>query len=228
MSMLSVVIPTLDDEAGLVPTLSALVGAAADGLVRDVVVADGGSSDSTVEIADLAGCEVLRGRGDAGRRLHEAARAARGPWLLFLEPGVILDESWRHEVRTFVDALERSGETGRRAATFSFARDGFGRKARLSEAGAALSRLLTGLPRPEQGLLIHKSFYDSLGGFRPLAAMAEADLVRRIGAGRLTRLRARALAPAPRPERAAGPKAALCAGLLMLRVPPRVVARLYG
>lgn len=228
--MLSVAIPTLDDEAGLVPTLAALVPGAADGLVRDVIVADGGSADATLEIADLAGCEIMRGGVDLGRRLDAAARAARGPWLLFLEPGVVLDDSWRHDVRSFVDAVERTGEAKRRAATFSFARDGFGRRARLSEAGAAVSRLLTGLPRPEQGLLIHQSFYESLGGYRPLPAMAEADLLRRIGAGRLTRLRARALAPASplRADRPAGPKAALCAGLLMLRVPPSLVSRLYG
>ncbi|WP_261401547.1 glycosyltransferase [Chenggangzhangella methanolivorans] len=222
-------IPTRNDEARLVPTLAALVPGAADGLVRDVVVTDAGSTDATVEIADLAGCDVMQGRPDRGSRLDAAARAAKGPWLLFLEPGVVLDESWRHEARQFADALERTGETGRRAATFSFGQDGFGRQARMAEVSAALSRLLTGLPRPEQGLLIHKSFYEKTGGFRPLAVMAEADLVRRIGAGRLTRLRARALAPAgatPK-ERSGGLKSALCAGLLMLRVPPSLLARLY-
>lgn len=227
--MLSVVIPTRNDEARLVPTLAALVPGAADGLVRDVRIADGGSTDATLEIADLAGCDVLQGGPDRGARLDAAARAAKGPWLLFLEPGVVLDESWRHEARQFADALERTGETGRRAATFSFGRDGFGRQARMSEVSATVSRLLTGLPQPEQGLLIHKSFYEKTGGFRPLAAMAEADLVRRIGAGRLTRLRARALAPAEtsRDDRGPGLKAALCAGLLMLRVPPSFLARLY-
>ena len=228
--MLSVVIPTRNDERRLVPTLAALVPGAADGLVRDVIIADGGSGDATVEVADIAGCDVLHGGADRGARLDAAARAAKGPWLLFLEPGVVLEDSWRHDVRAFVDALERAGETGRRGATFSFGRDGFGSRARLAEIGAALSRLLTGLPRPEQGLIIHKSFYEAAGGFRPLSAMAEADLVRRIGAGRLVRLRARALSPAdPKPqERAGGLKAALCAGLLMLRVPPSLLARLYG
>lgn len=227
-SMLSVVIPTRNDERRLVQTLAALVSAAADGTVRDVVVADGGSTDETLEIADLAGCEAIVGVAARGARLDAAARAAKGPWLMFLEPGVVLEDGWRHEVSALIAMLERRGEAGRRAAVFRFGRDGLDGGARIAEGLAGLARLLTGLPRPEQGLIVHKSLYESAGGFRALAAMAEADLIRRIGPGRLVRLRSRALAPAPSLRDGAWPKAALGAGLLMLRVPPRLVARLYG
>ncbi|GLK67772.1 glycosyltransferase [Hansschlegelia plantiphila] len=227
--MLSVVIPTRNHERSLVTTLAALVPGAADGVVRDVTIADGGSTDATLEVADLAGCNALKGGLARGDRLDAAARRAKGPWLLFLDPDVTLEEGWHREVRSLIDALERTGEADRRAAVFGYGVDGFGGRDRLAERLAGLAGLLTGLPRPEQGLLIHKSFYERLGGFRPLPAMADADLIRRIGRGRIVRLRARALAPAPRAEAwRAGPKAALGAGLLMLRVPPRLVARLYG
>src|SRR5262249_58559561 len=53
--MLSVIIPTLDCERLLVPTLASLVSGAAVGTVRDVIVADGGSRDATLEVADMAG-----------------------------------------------------------------------------------------------------------------------------------------------------------------------------
>jgi glycosyltransferase involved in cell wall biosynthesis len=226
--MLSVVIPTRNDERVLVPTLASLVPGAADGVVRDVMIADGGSSDATLEIADLAGCSTIVGGGAArGDRLDAAARRAKGPWLLFLEPDVTLDEGWHREVRSLIETLDRTGESERRAAVFRFGLDGFGAKVRLVERLSGLSGLLTGLPRPQQGLLIHKAFYERLGGFRPLPAMADADLIRRIGAGRILRMRARALASAGR-HGLPGPMAAVRAGLLMLRVPPRLVARLYG
>jgi hypothetical protein len=139
----------------------------------------------------------------------------------------VLEDGWRHEVRSVVEALERSGQAGARAAVFRFAIDAFGARARLAEALASGSALLTGLPRPEQGLVIHRGAYERAGGFRALPAMAEADLMRRIGPRGLVRLRSRALAGAAEPGRA-GPRAALGAGLLMLRVPPSIVARLYA
>ncbi|WP_271200800.1 glycosyltransferase [Methylopila turkensis] len=225
--MLSVIIPTRNDERTLVPTLSSLVAGAADGVVRDVTLADGGSTDGTLEIADLAGCNVVGGFADRAGRLNAAVRRAKSQWILFLEPGVVLGEGWRHEVRSFVEMVERRGETDRRAAVFAFGLDGFGARARAVERLAGLSAALTGLPKPEQGLIIHASLYARIGGFRSIPAMAEADLIRRIGRGRIVRLRSLALAPRLR-RPFAGPKAALGAGLLMLRVPPRLVARLYS
>ncbi|HET6928016.1 MAG TPA: glycosyltransferase, partial [Hyphomicrobiaceae bacterium] len=53
--MISVIIPTLNAEATLAETLSALVPAAVAGLVREVLVVDGGSSDRTAEIVERAG-----------------------------------------------------------------------------------------------------------------------------------------------------------------------------
>lgn len=229
--MLSVVIPTRNHERALVPTLASLVPGAANGLVRDVTVVDAGSTDATLEVADLAGCRVVGGPAAIGSRLDAGARQSKGPWLLFLEPGVVLEESWRHEVRSVVDALERAGRAGDRAAVFRFGLDGFDGRSRTVERLAVLSQLLTGLSKPEQGLLIRSDFYHRAGGFGALPAMAQADLLRRIGQRRLIRLRSKAIAPALRPAAEpgrSGPKAALGAGLLMLRVPPRVVARLYG
>lgn len=225
--MLSVVIPTRNDEAVLVATLAALVPGAAEGVVRDVTIADGGSTDSTLEIADLAGCKVVGGFADRAGRLDAAARRAKSSWILFLEPGSVLDEGWFREVRSLVETLERRGETASRAAVFSFGIDQFGAGARASETLVRIGEALTGLPRPEQGLLIHRALYEKVGGFRSLPAMAEADLIRRIGRSKVMRLRARAMTPTLK-KRFAGPRAALGAGLLMLRVPPRLVSRLYG
>lgn len=225
--MLSVVIPTRNDENRLGPTLAALVPGVAEGLVRDVALADGGSTDATLEIADIAGCGVVAGFADRASRIDAAMRRAKSGWVLLLEPGVVLAEGWRQEARSFIETVERRGEQGRRAAVFSFGLDRFGARARAEERFVGLWGSLSALPQPEQGLLIHKSLYQELGGMRPLPAMAEADLLRRIGRRRLVRLRALALAPAT-PRRPAGAKGAIGAGLLMLRVPPALVSRLYG
>jgi glycosyltransferase involved in cell wall biosynthesis len=188
--VITVIIPTLDSEDALVSTLSALVSASASGLVREVILADGGSRDETEKVADVAGCHFLKGPHDPGARLRAAAHQARGSWLLFLDPAAILQEGWMREVRAFVDTMERGGLAERRAATFRLGYEGFGMKPRLAEAAAAARLAVIGRPRPEQGLLIARRFYDQLGGHKD-GKKAQERLFACIGRRRMVTLRTR-------------------------------------
>jgi glycosyltransferase involved in cell wall biosynthesis len=88
--MLSVLIETHDDEEGLARTLASLVGGAVEGVVRDVVVCDTGSSDGTLRVAEHAGCNIVS-------NLAAGMAQAKGDWLLVLEPGARLTEGWVDE-----------------------------------------------------------------------------------------------------------------------------------
>jgi len=92
--MISVVIATHDDGQTLGQTLASLVPAAVDGLVREVILADAGSTDDTLAIAEDAGARVVRGLGPAEARLLEACKAARADWLLILEASVSAPHGW--------------------------------------------------------------------------------------------------------------------------------------
>ena len=162
--MISVLIPNQDSERLLVPTLSALVPGSAEGLLREVILADGGSTDGTARIADAAGCEFRVLPGDARERLRAAARNVRGSWLLLLDPSSVLEEGWTREVAKFVESTERAGQADRRSAAFRFAIDGYGFAPRVREFAAAARMTLTGRPRAEQGLLVAKRLYESSGG----------------------------------------------------------------
>ncbi|MCS0503011.1 glycosyl transferase [Ancylobacter mangrovi] len=192
--MISVVVPTSGSHRLLIPALASLVPGAAAGVVREVLLVDTGASPEIAEIADAAGCEYLRGPADAGARHRQGAAAARSPWLLFLEPEGILQEGWARDVRAFTDQVDRIGAADRRAATFRLALDGFGVAPRLKEAAAVARHALTGRPRPEQGLLIHRRFYEALGGHEA-GAQSARRLVARIGRGRMVLLRSQMLLP---------------------------------
>jgi glycosyltransferase involved in cell wall biosynthesis len=185
--LISVILPTLDCERVLVPSLAALVQGSAAGLVREVILADGGSRDGTGEIAEVAGCVFLRGPRDPGARLRAAAHMARGTWLLFLDPAAILDEGWPREVRAFIEGAERAGLIGRRAATFRLAFGGFGMKPRWKQATSA-ARSLFGRPDAAQGLLIARRLYDELGAHAD-GAKAQDRLLARLGRRRIVLLR---------------------------------------
>ena len=113
--MISVVIGTHDSEVMLVPTLAALVPGAVAGVVREVIVADGGSMDETEKVADVAGCRFVASAEPLGARLCAAAGAARGDWLLFLPPGSVPGSRWIDEVQRFIHDAEREGSTMRAA-----------------------------------------------------------------------------------------------------------------
>ena len=67
--MISVIIPTLNAERDLAATLTALVPAAVDGLIREVIIADGGSTDRTRKIADWAGADLVECQSGRGSQL---------------------------------------------------------------------------------------------------------------------------------------------------------------
>ena len=171
--MLSVIIATHDSERALVHTLAALVPGATAGVVREVIVADGGSRDETEQVADIAGCVFLKSGQSLGARLTEAAERTRGDWLMFLGPGVVPGAAWIEDTAGFVQGQAK-------AATFSAPPAGL---------GGWIRRLFATLPANEQGLVIRKVFYAELGGHRAEAGDPERDLLRRIGRSRLTVLR---------------------------------------
>src|SRR5215510_6276381 len=104
--MISVIIPTLNAEAGLGETLSALVPAAVDGLVREVIVVDGGSDDHTAAIVDQAGATWVSRSGGRGYQLEAGARRARFPWLLFLHADTVLQQGWERDAVAFMEAVD--------------------------------------------------------------------------------------------------------------------------
>jgi glycosyltransferase involved in cell wall biosynthesis len=219
--MISVIIPTLNADRLLPRCFDGLIGAAVRGVVREVIVADGGSTDSTLMIADAAGAHIVHSRANRGAQLADGAKAARGDWLLFLHPQTQLEPGWDVEAESFLDQAEMERP---RAAVFHFALEDFGGEARRAEMLANLRAALFALPYGDQGLLIPKRLYNKLGGYRALADMEDADLVRRIGRRRLVSLRARAVNVA-RPRQSVLRGVALTL-LHKLRVPSRLLANL--
>jgi glycosyltransferase involved in cell wall biosynthesis len=219
--MISVVVPTDNAERLLPRCFDSLIAGAVRGVVREVIVSDAGSTDSTLLIADAAGAHVVRSRKNRGAQMAQAAAIAKSDWLLFLHPETALETGWDVEAESFIgqSVMEQP-----RAAVFRFALEDFGGEARRAEAKANLRAALFALPYGDQGLLIPKRLYQKVGGYRALADMEDADLVRRIGRRRLVGLRARAINVA-RPHR--GTLRGLALTLLhTLRVPSRLLANL--
>jgi rSAM/selenodomain-associated transferase 2 len=229
--MISVIIPTLDDEGHLAATLGSLVAATVDGLVREVIVADGGSNDRTLEVADGAGTEIVTAKPGRGAQLRAGVARARFPWLLFLNADTVLDPGWERDAAHHVERVE-SGRRPPAAAAFRFALDDGGAWPRTLEALASVRSGLFKLPYGNQGLLISRRLYDEIGGFGTLPLMEDVDLVRRLGRRRISILNARAVTSAERFRRASSlsqiARSQACLGLYLIGVPVGTIAALFG
>ncbi len=227
-AMISVIIPTLNAQATLAATLSCLIGATVQGIVREVIVVDGGSHDDTGAIAHGAGATILRTEPGRGRQLMAGAAAAKCQWLLFLHGDTVLDEGWAQEAARFVERPEAIGVAG----AFDFALDDFSPAARRLERMVRWRCKWLGLPYGDQGLLMSRHLYENIGGFRDMPLMEDVDMVRRLGRRRLIFFRSKAVTSAARYRRdgfvARPMRNALTLSLFFLRVSPRWLARLYG
>lgn len=198
--MISVVIPTLNAEATLGDALTALIPAVVEGIVREVIIVDGGSSDRTLRIADASGATILKTTAGRGTQLAAGAAAARGTWLLFLHADTVLEAGWVREASHLMERVE-AGKWPAVAAAFRFVLDDMGLMPRLVEAGVGLRSHMLKLPYGDQGLLMPRSLHDEVGGYRALPLMEDVDLVRRIGRRRMRILRSGAVTSAVRFQR---------------------------
>ena len=221
----SVVIPTLNAAGTLPPTLAMLRGAAS---VREVIVADGGSSDKTAAHARAAGARVLVAPRGRGSQLAAGAAAATGDWLLFLHADCRLEPGWEAAVDIFLAVPKAQS----RAGYFEFTLEDEAPAARRLESIVAWRCRVLALPYGDQGLLIARTLYDAVGGFRPLPLMEDVDLMRRLGRRRLARIGTRCLASARRYRRDGYLRRPLrnllCLALYFAGVPPERIVRLYG
>jgi rSAM/selenodomain-associated transferase 2 len=228
--MISVVIPTLNAEASLAQSLAALVPAAVDGLITEVIVVDAGSTDRTAAIAEEAGAVLITSRGGRGPQLRAGADRSRCPWLLFLHADTQLEDGWEHEAIAFMEAVDR-GKRPPAAAAFRFALDDAGFTPRLLEGLVAARCALLSLPFGDQGLLLPRSLYAEVGGFAPIELMEDVAMARRLGRRRIVLLRARAVTSPMRYRRDGFLRRSLrnqlCLALYFLGVPPRTIGRIY-
>ena len=101
--MLSVFIDCGADDRKLAQTLATLVAGAVTGLVREVVLIDREMGPAARKVAEHAGCRIV-----ASEEFRGAIAAAKGEWLLCLEPGARLQPGW-------IEAIDEHFESGARA-----------------------------------------------------------------------------------------------------------------
>lgn len=171
---ISVVIPTLNAAGQLPATLAHLMPGLSEGLIRELVVSDGGSTDDTARLVEDAGARLVTGARGRGGQLRRGVEATQGAWLLVLHADTHLGEGW-------VDAVCKHLEQHPDAAGyFRLAFRATGTGATLVAGGANLRARWFGLPYGDQGLLVPRALYDRIGGYPDQPLMEDVEIARRL------------------------------------------------
>jgi rSAM/selenodomain-associated transferase 2 len=219
---ISVVIPTLNAEAGLAAAIASVRDGAAE-----IIVTDGGSTDRTVDVARDEGARVIESDKGRGQQLRAGGAASAGDWILFLHADTHLPADWTAEASAFASEPANAD----RAGVFTFALDDGSPQARRMERLVGWRTRRLGLPYGDQGLLISRGHYDRIGGFRTMPLMEDVDIIRRIGKMNFTVLGTRAVTSAARYRRGGWwgrpVRNIFCLTLYFLGVSPRLLTWIY-
>jgi rSAM/selenodomain-associated transferase 2 len=168
---LSIIVPTLNEAAGIVQTLSGLQPFHERG--AEIIVVDGGSHDGTAALAGGRADQVLSAPPGRARQMNAGAAAARGDILLFLHADTRLPEAADALVR---DALAGHAVWGR----FDVCIDG--RPGLLRVVAAMMNRRSrwTGIATGDQAVFVQRSAFDAAGGYPDQPLMEDIELSRRL------------------------------------------------
>lgn len=191
---ISVVIPTLNAAQELPTTLAALTPALTEGLIRELIVSDGGSTDGTCDLAEDLGAVIVSGAPGRGGQLRRGVDVSKGEWLLILHADTHLQGPWIEGLLTHMaDAPERAGH-------FQLRFRARGAWPAWVAGWANLRSRLLGLPYGDQGLFLKRSLHDSVGGYPDIPLMEDVALARSLK-GKLSPVPGQAATSAARYEK---------------------------
>ncbi|MEN8933876.1 TIGR04283 family arsenosugar biosynthesis glycosyltransferase [Planktotalea arctica] len=190
---ISVVIPVLNAGDVLAGCASALMEAVEVGLIRELIVSDGGSNDATRQIAEEIGALWVSGAPSRGGQLRRGCAVAKGEWILALHADTQLQAGWSDVAAAHLQRSE--------AGYFKLAFASGGMPARIVAGWANLRSRVLGLPYGDQGLLISRAVYQEVGGYEDMPLMEDVAMARALS-GRLRALDARAVTSAQKYQKA--------------------------
>jgi rSAM/selenodomain-associated transferase 2 len=169
---LSIIIPTLDEAAGIEAQLLALAPLRAQGV--ELIVVDGGSTDGSASLAGPHADQVLLGPPGRAVQMNCGARAAAAPALLFLHADTRLPRAAPQAVLAAL--VER--QWGR----FDVRITGRHPLLRVVAWAMNLRSRASGIATGDQAMFVRRAAFETAGGFPEIPLMEDLALSRRLRA----------------------------------------------
>ncbi len=167
--MLSIIIPTLNEEKNLARLLPMIAKGGYDDY--EIIIADNGSKDKTVEIARSFGCIITKG-GLPARGRNTGAGAAKGDILFFIDADVKF--SPKNFIKKAVDYFIKNDLTVASFPIFPDENNIYMNPATLNICYNYPQRLLKKVfPMGAMGIMVKKEAFEKVGGFDESITLAE-------------------------------------------------------
>ena len=168
---LSVIIPVLNEAAGLKPSLEALQWLRAEG--HELIVVDGGSSDATVDIASPLVDVIIQSAVGRALQMNRGAEVASGDVFLFLHADTQLP-------RRAPVAIESALDSGHRWGRFNVRLSGNHFMFRIIERMINWRSCITGIATGDQAIFMLKENFQQADKFPDIALMEDIEMSRRL------------------------------------------------
>lgn len=171
----SIIIPTLNEEKLISGTLAALAKLKGE---PEIIVADGGSSDRTKQLATLAlksfsHSRLVTSNRGRGIQLNEGASAASGEVLLFLHADTLLPEN---AIELIEDAVKNRGAIG---GNFRLVFDGTDIASRLFTR-IYNARRWFGIYYGDSAIWVRRDWFERIGRYINTPVMEDYDFCRKL------------------------------------------------
>jgi uncharacterized protein len=170
---ISVIIPTLNEEANIKRAMETVFRAENRKNV-EIIVVDGSSTDDTTSIAKSLGAVVISTSPSRALQMNRGAEVAKGKYLLFLHADTTLPRGFdRHIVKTL-------STDGVAAGAFELKIDSPVLPARIVEYGSNFRSRHFKLPYGDQAIFLSAESFHEVGGYKEISIMEDFELIKRL------------------------------------------------
>lgn len=170
MDNISIIVPTFNEADNIVATLLPLQSLRQQG--HEIIVADGGSNDATIELANPLADQIINAPRGRARQMNTGARQANGDVLLFLHADTLLPDNAveliQHCLQTKLWGRFDVHLTGRQALL------------RVVEFMMNWRSRLSGIATGDQAIFVKRALFDDIGGYADIPLMEDIDISKRL------------------------------------------------
>ena len=172
LNQVTVVIPTYNSEKTIENTLNSICK-----YFNKIIIVDADSCDLTIQMSKKYNIKIIKSLKGRGPQLVLGAENAHTDWIFFLHSDSTINKNNLIDINKFITNTLNNNK----AASFKIKFNTNNIWSNLLSKLVNIRSKYLKLPYGDQGLLISRSFYKNIGGYKNIPIMEDVEIIRTIG-----------------------------------------------